>query len=142
MIVDGVLERERAARVVQFSSRGTSPLTLGEIIDALAGSWKSASGESAKMAALRRVSQRALADRLLTLAADKDAAPEVRSLVELKMAELGKRARGLSSAGPEAERAHWTAIAADFKRWNERQELPTPSPALRPPPGDPFGMEW
>ena len=33
-------------------------------------------------------------------------------------------------------------IAADFKRWLERQELPTPTPALRAPPGDPFGMEW
>jgi len=94
------------------------------------------------MAALRRVAQRAVADRLLTLAADKEAAPEVRAVVELKMAELGRRARSLSASGTEDERAHWTAIAADFKRWIERQELPSPSPALRAPPGDPFGMEW
>ena len=142
MVVDGILERERTARIVQFSARGASPLTLGETIDALAASWKTAGAETPKMAALRRVAQRAVADRLLTLAADKDAAPEVRGLVELKMSELRKRARSLSSSGTEAERAHWTAIAADFNRWLERQELPTPSPALRPPPGDPFGLDW
>ena len=142
MIVDGILQRERTARIVQFSARGTSPLTLGETIDALAASWKTAGTESAKMAALRRVSQRAVADRLLTLAADKDGAPEVRGIVELKMSELRRRARTLSAVGTEGERAHWTSVAADFNRWLERQELPTPSPALRPPPGDPFGMDW
>ena len=142
MIVDGILERERTARVVQFSARGSSPLTLGQIVDALAAGWNTSARETLKTSALRRVAQRAVADRLLLLAADKDAAPEVRSLVELKMGELAKRARSLSASGSEAERAHWTAISADFRRWIERQELPTPSPALRPPPGDPFGQDW
>ena len=142
MIVDGILEKERTARMVQFSSRGVSPLTLGETIDALSASWKKAGKETAKIAALRRVGQRAVVDRLLTLAADKDAAPEVRSIVELKMSELRKRARSLSASGTEAERAHWNLIAGDLGRWLERQELPTPSPALRAPPGDPFGTDW
>jgi hypothetical protein len=143
MVVDAVLQRERTARLVQFASRGNNPLTLGETIDALTRDWTSSGrGESLKYAALRRVAQRAVADRLLLLAADKEAAPEVRSLVELKMGSLASRARSLASSGPEMDRAHWTAIAADFKRWIERQELPTPTPALRAPPGDPFGMEW
>ncbi len=142
MIVDGILEKERTARMVQFSARGVSPLTLGETIDALSASWTSAGKESAKMAALRRVSQRAVVDRLLALAADKDAAPEVRSIVELKMGDLRKRARSLSASGTEAQRAHWNLVAGDFGRWLERQELPTPSPALRAPPGDPFGAGW
>ncbi|HEX6576012.1 MAG TPA: hypothetical protein VF042_13680, partial [Gemmatimonadaceae bacterium] len=60
---------------------------------------------------------------------------------ELKMAELRGRARSLSSRGAEMERAHWAAIAADFNRWLERQELPSPTPALRAPPGDPFGID-
>ncbi|MGH9419343.1 MAG: zinc-dependent metalloprotease, partial [Thermoanaerobaculia bacterium] len=142
MIVDGILEKERTARMVQFSARGSSPMTLGETIDALTASWTPAPKESEKMAALRRVSQRAVADRLITLAADKDAAPEVRGIVELKMAELRKRAASLSLSGTEAERAHWMLISTDFRRWLERQELPTPSPALKPPPGDPFGAGW
>jgi hypothetical protein len=143
MVVDAVLQRERAARLVQFANRGESPLTLSETIDDLTASWSSAAGsESRKTASLRRVAQRAVADRLLLLAADKEAAPEVRALVELKMDALRKRAKNLSSNGAEMERAHWSAIASDFTRWLERQELPSPTPALRAPPGDPFGIDW
>jgi hypothetical protein len=142
MVVDAVLQRERAARLVQFASRGENPLTLTETIDALAGSWTAApSGETRKNAALRRVAQRALADRLLLLAADKEASPEVRSIVELKMNSLRSRARNMAGSGTELDRAHWSSVAADFTRWLERQELPSPTPALRAPPGDPFGME-
>jgi hypothetical protein len=32
-------------------------------------------------------------------------------------------------------------MANDFARWIERRELPALSPALRPPPGDPFGED-
>jgi hypothetical protein len=118
-------------------------LTLSETVDELTASWSSASrSESGKTASLRRVAQRAVADRLLLLAADKEAAPEVRALVELKMDSLRKRAKSLSSGGGDMERAHWAAIAADFTRWLERQELPSPTPALRAPPGDPFGIDW
>ena len=35
MIVDGILQRERAARLVAFASRGPNMLTLGETIDSL-----------------------------------------------------------------------------------------------------------
>lgn len=143
MIADAILQRERAARLVQFANRGESPLTLGETIDRLTESWRSApASESRKTAALRRVAERAVADRMLLLAADKEAAPEVRALVELKMEALRKRARSLATSGSDMERAHWNAIAGDFTRWIERQELPTPTPALKPPPGDPFGIEW
>ena len=85
--------------------------------------------------------QRAVADRLITLAADREAAPEVRSLVELKMTSLRNRARTLAGSGVDMERAHWNSIAGDFTRWLERQELPTPTAPLRAPPGDPFGID-
>ncbi len=143
MVVDAILQRERTARLVQFAMRGDNQLTLSETIDALTKNWGAApGGQSLKYAGLRRVAQRAVADRLLLLASDKEAAPEVRALVELKMDALARRARTLGGSGSEMDRAQWTAIAADFKRWIERQELPTPTPALRAPPGDPFGMEW
>ena len=141
MIVDGILQRERAARVVAFQTRLPDPLTLGEVIDAMTNDWSSTSAGSGKLEALKRVAQRSVVDRLLLLAADKEAAPEVRSLVELKMSSLRARARGLASSGEEQRRSHWTSIASDLNRWIERQELPSPTPALRPPPGDPFGIE-
>ncbi|MGI9141383.1 MAG: zinc-dependent metalloprotease [Gemmatimonadaceae bacterium] len=143
MVVDAVLQRERAARLIQFASRGANPLTLSETIDALSANWaRPAASESGKNAALRRVVQRAVADRMLLLAADREASAETRSLVELKMTAHRNRARTLATSGSELDRAHWTSIAGDFTRWLERQELPTPTPALRAPPGDPFGTGW
>jgi hypothetical protein len=142
MIVDGILQRERAARVVAFQTRMPNPLELGEVVDALTSDWGAPRLASQKLDALRRVAQRAVVDRILLLAADKEAAPEVRSLIELKMNSLRARSRALSSSGDEQRRAHWTSIAADLNRWLERQELPSPTPALRAPPGDPFGIDW
>jgi hypothetical protein len=142
MIVDGILQRERTARVVEFATRMGDPLTLGQIIDALTAGWTSAPLSSRKLEALRRVSQRAVVDRLLQLAADKEAAPEVRGIVELKLTELRSRSKALAASGNEDRRAHWGSISADLNRWLERQELPSPTPALKPPPGDPFGLDW
>jgi hypothetical protein len=142
MIVDGILQRERAARVVGFQSRGPNPLTLGEIVDDLTADWSATTLASGKLDALRRIEQRAVVDRMLLLAADKEAAPEVRALIELKLAGLRSRSRSLATSGDDSRRAHWTSITADINRWLERQELPSPTPALRPPPGDPFGSDW
>jgi hypothetical protein len=140
MIVDAILQRDRAGRLIQFAVRGNAPLTLSETIDSLTSDWNSTSAGSAKMQALRRVEQRAVADRLLLLAADKEASPDARAIVEMKMNDLRRRIASRAS-GSVPERAHWMAIAGDFSRWIERKELPTPTPALRPPPGDPFGMD-
>ena len=141
MIIDGVLQRERAARLVQFASRTANALTLAEMIDKLvAATWNGAAQRTAKLSAIQRTTQRALADRLLMLAADKDAAPEVRAMAEFKITQLrGKAASSAAAPGTDEVRAHWHAIAGDFARWIERRELPTPTPALRAPPGDPFG---
>ena len=142
MIVDGILQRERAARVVAFQTRMPNPLRFGEVVDGLTSDWGAPGLASPKLDALKRVAQRAVVDRMLLLAADKEAAPEVRSLIELKMNSLRARSRSLASSGDEQRRAHWTSIAADLNRWLERQELPSPTPALRAPPGDPFGIDW
>jgi hypothetical protein len=143
MVVDGVLQRDRAGRLVQFAHRESGALTLGETIDALvAATWRTGGAADAtpKLAALRRVASRAVADRLMALAADRDAMPEARAVAEYKLGTLRSEARRrLAAAGTDDERAHWSAIAGDFTRWLERRELPTPTPALVAPPGDPFG---
>jgi hypothetical protein len=142
MIVDGALQRERAARLVQQASYGDRTLTLAQTIDAFVdGTWGGAAPASAKLAALKRVTQRAVADRLLTLAADSNAAPEVRAMAEYKIAELLPRARAQLRAGSIEQRAHFASLAGDLVRWIERRQLPAPSQALRPPPGDPFGED-
>ncbi|HMC55792.1 MAG TPA: zinc-dependent metalloprotease [Gemmatimonadaceae bacterium] len=142
MVVDMVLQRERAARLVQFSTR-PNQLSLSTVIDSLvAATWRRGEAGSPKLAALQRVAQRALTDRLILLAADSAAAPEVRGIADLKLAELRAVARtraGMSGSAIEA-RAHWSAVADDIGRWIEKREVPALSPALVAPPGDPFGL--
>jgi hypothetical protein len=141
MIVDGILQRERAARLVVFAGRAPNMLTLGETIDSLvARTWRASDGgASPKLVALRRVSQRAVADRLLALAADTGAAPEVRAVAEYEIGRLRPRAQARGAGGDTMNRAHWSSIAGDFARWLDRRELPKLTPALVAPPGDPFG---
>jgi hypothetical protein len=141
MIVDGIVQRERAARLVAFASRAPGMLTLGETIDSLVARLPRArdAASSPKHVALGRVTQRAVADRLIMLAADVDAAPEVRAMAEYQIGRLRPLAQRRSATGDTMSRAHWTSIASDFGRWLERRELPQPSPALVAPPGDPFG---
>ena len=145
MVVDMVLQPDRAARLVEFATRGNGPhLTLGGAIDALVGAtWGAAMPPSAKLAALQRVTQRVVANKLLMLAADSGAAPEVRAMAELKISDLRARARSKGAAArTDDERAHWLAIGNDFTRWIDKHELPKFSPALVAPPGDPFGTGW
>lgn len=142
LVIDEILQRERAGRLVQFAARSESALSLDETIDSLvAFTWNRPAPADRHLAALRRVTERALADRLLTLAADTAAAPQVRAIAELEIADLrGVAASRARRPGAAAERAHWAAIAGDFTRWIERRELPTPTPALEAPPIAPFGQ--
>ena len=142
MIVDAVLQRDRAARLVQAGAHGGGVLGLGETIDALVTrTWRVDAGGNEHTAALRRVAGRAVADRLLLLAADREASPEVRAMAELKIGQYRAVAAQRARLGTDASRAHWNAVAGDFSRWIERRELPQPTAALRAPPGDPFGIE-
>ncbi len=142
MVVDAILQRDRAERLVEFAPRQRDPLTLAAVMDSLvARTWRAEAAGNGKLTALRRVAGRAVADRLLALAADTAAAPEVRAMADFKIASLVAVARQRARTGSEESRAHWSAIAADFTRWTERRTLPAPSRALEAPPGDPFGVE-
>jgi hypothetical protein len=143
MIVDMILQRDRAARLVQFATRGSGPhLTLAATIDALVGATWNGAAATPKLAALQRVTQRVVTEKLLYLAADSDAAPEVRAMAALKVGDLRNRARGkLAAAKDDDERAHWLSIVNECTRWIEKGELPKFTRSLVAPPGDPFGID-
>jgi hypothetical protein len=142
MIVDAVLQRDRAARLVQFARYRRDALTLSECIDRLAAaSLLRPEPSDGKDAGILRAVQRALADRMMLLAADKDAAPDVRAMADFKLRSWLALARQRSTIGSPQHRAHWTVLHADISRWLEKGELSAATQALRAPPGDPFGEE-
>ena len=142
MIVDAILQRDRAARLVAFASRGGGDhLTLGETMDALANAtWRAATPATPKLAAVHRVVQRAVVDRLILLAADTAASGEVRAMAELQLTTLRPvpRQRSASTTLGDAERAHWLSIANDVSQWLDKREVPKLTMPLVAPPGDPF----
>lgn len=146
MVVDGILQRERAARMVQYSARIAGGYSLHDAIGDLVGAtWNAPAPASSKLAAIQRVTQRAVSDRLIQLAADKDASPEVRAVADywtgqLRSAANTKAGKGAATAArsPDAK-AHWRSLANDLERWGTKGEVPVLTPALRAPPGDPFG---
>ena len=147
MIVDGALQTWRAGRLAQQAARDESQLSLGEVIDALVqATWNQhAPVAPRKLAALRRVSQRAVADRIIVLAADAMAAPEVRAMADFKLVALRLAAVVHVKAAAGADRgalaAHWQSIVTDITRWQEKRELPPLTRPLVAPPGDPFGID-
>ena len=141
MIVDAILQRERAARLVQQSVRGQAP-SFGDVVRTVkAATWDAPVPTDRKLAAIQLVTQRALVDRLIALAADEGAMPEVRASSELWMTTLQREAeQRRATARGDLAPAHYFGVAQDIGRWLERQELPKSTPALVAPPGDPFGM--
>ncbi|HEX5581828.1 MAG TPA: zinc-dependent metalloprotease [Gemmatimonadaceae bacterium] len=139
MIVEPVLQPDRAGRLVAAELRAGNPLTLGETIDALVkATWGAATPRDPKHAALQRVTQRTVSDALLRLAASEGAAPEVRALATYRAGELRADAERRARSGSDMVRAHWQSIARDIERWQKDGTLPKVEP-MDAPPGDPFG---
>jgi hypothetical protein len=142
MVLDAILQRDRLARLVQFAAHDESTLTLWELLETTERTlFPAAASTSRKERALRRVAQRAYIDRVITIAADKDASPDVRGLLDQRLRTVAPRLTTAARAASQPEEsAHFNAIVADIRRWLDRGEVPPSSPALRAPPGDPFGM--
>jgi hypothetical protein len=144
MIVDGVLQSARAARMVQYAARTTDGFALQDAIAALVtGTWDAPVPAAGKLAAIQRVTQRAVVDGVMMLAADKEASPEVRAIAEFEVGRLREAAGSRAAAATATDlKAHWLSIAGAIARYQDRGELPTLTPALKAPPGDPFGDGW
>lgn len=142
MVLDAILQRDRLARLVQAAAHDPNALTVWELLQTTEATlFPATAAGTSRDRALQRVAQRAYVDRLIAVAADKEASPEVRGLLDQRLrtltTSLGARAR--TSSRPD-DTAHANAILADIRRWLEKGEVPATTPALRPPPGDPFGM--
>lgn len=142
-VIDGLLQRDRAGRLVTQTWRQSGALSLGETIDRLTVATFGTRPGNAREGALLRVTSRALVDRLILLAADSNAAPDVRAIANQSLTRL--QSVPLAGARTSLEdRAHIAALRRDIALWLTEGEVPPLTMALRAPPGDPFGEddEW
>jgi hypothetical protein len=137
-VVDGLLDPQRAARLVVFHARDPSSPSLDEVIAALVDAALAAPDTPAD-APLRRAVQRAMIDGLLDLAGHRDATTEVRATATDHLVRLRERALRPppgAPTGPET-RGHHAAIVRDIDRYMDGRD----DPALRPRPA-PIPLPW
>ncbi len=141
--ISPLLQYERAGRLELFHSQDPSNPDLGEVIDAvMAATWKADTPESPSEAAVARVVENVVLERLIDLAGHPRAAPDVRAIASLKLAEMlnvWQATIELGGAeGAHAREAVRRAVAFLQRAHPESGEAPLPNL----PPGSPIGSDW
>jgi predicted Zn-dependent protease len=137
--VSGLLEPNRAARLVDFSTRNKANPSFREVTDALINAtWKAPVSANAVHALIQRTVQTVVVNRLMDLAANQNASPQVRATASDTLRSL---LAGLKKAVATGETAtHYRATAENIERFLERPVAPRlPTSPLATPPGDPIG---
>lgn len=141
MVAQLVLNPERAARLVQQHSLDPGQPGLAEVIDSALAIGKP-EPEDSYLAAIGRLVQRTMVDRLMWLA-QTARSPEARAIATMKLRGFAAALPQVSDAalaGAAEGTAHVMQLAMDIRRFLERpwdpQSLPRP---FAPPPGMPIG---
>ena len=139
MAVQGLLQPERAARLIDLHRRNPGLPGFEEVLEALTKSSFSPAQEDPRHAELRRTVQWVVVRRMIGLSSDPAASAGVRSRVDGALRSL--RDRFEEAKGKSVETAHRAFLAGEIDRYLERPmgdpaRLPAP-PA--PPPGQPIG---
>jgi hypothetical protein len=135
-----LFQPERAARLVQYHARDAKQPSLDEVTDkVLAVSWKAphAAGYAGEV---QRVVDHAALRSLMTLAADENAATQVRAVALAKVGELRGWLKAATSTDP-AQKAHWAFALEQMRRFEQNPKDWIPPKALEIPPGMPIGCD-
>jgi len=142
LVLEQLLDPQRAARLITFADRQANALTLPETLAAvIKTTWNGgAANEPAKLKSLRRVTQRAALDSMMLLGAHTQTTPETRAVTLEQLTRL--RAAIAARHDPDAvTEAHLRQCERDLKRYLENPASYAPkSNALPQPPGAPIGM--
>ena len=131
-----LLDPERAARLVEQRALDPRLPGLDQVLDRTAEALWAFPAADPYRAEIRRTVQRVFVDRLMDLATNAQM-PQVRALAAFKLQQVMRDAGG---GGDAPEAAHRMALAADIRRFLERDWAPTERrTAPTPPPGAPIG---
>jgi hypothetical protein len=139
LAVSGLLNPNRAARLIEFHARDNGNPDFKEVVDALlASTWKSPAPKNAYHAEIARAVQSLTVSELMELAADSSAAPQVRAVATEALRGLSAWLKLPVSAGINP--AHRSATREDIERFLARPDAVRKQTApLATPPGDPIG---
>jgi hypothetical protein len=143
MPISGLLDPRRAARLIQFNGENPKNPDFAEVVDALVTrTWGPRPEPDAYRAAVRRAVQRVVADRLMDLAANADASPDVRAVATdaLRRLSASLKASANAAGAARADAAHRRAVRDDVERFLSRPAAPHQQTNPLPvPQGEPIG---
>ena len=123
-VIEGILERERAARLVMFNARDAANPSLDEVVRTLVNrTWGATPSANGGHQALRRAVQQVVLNALLDRAGDKQALAEVRSISAMHLDLLKNRLSAVAGGSP-ADRAHRAAAIRDINRFFAGEDDP------------------
>jgi hypothetical protein len=139
LAVSALLERRRAARLMQYHSLDSANPDFRDVAGELvARTWHAPRPDDAYLAAIQRAVQSLVVTRLMDLAADADASTQVRAVAVAHLRALLEETAPTSR--DEATEIHRRATREEIERFLARPAEPrrrTPPPPT--PPGDPIG---
>jgi hypothetical protein len=139
LAVSALLERRRAARLMQYHSLDASNPDFRDVAGELVTrTWRAPLPRDPYLAAIQRAVQSLVVTRLMDLAADADAAPQVRAVADAHLRALLDATA--TTASDETTEMYRRATHEEIERFLSRPAEPrrrTPPPPT--PPGDPIG---
>jgi hypothetical protein len=142
MVVEQLLDAERAARLVSFADRQPNALTLPELLETIIkATWDAPDAATTSLKSIQRVTRRAALDAMMMLGGSANATPEVRATVLQRINRLGEQIQGRSDAADPIATALYAQAREDIRRYLANPTANAPrSSALPQPPGAPIGM--
>lgn len=139
LTISGLLQQDRAARTLDQNAADKASPGFRDVVDALIkATWGSPVSANAREAEIERGIESLVVTRLMELAADADARPQVRAIATNALRSLAASLKRTRSVGDAA--AHDRSTVEDIERFLSRPFEPTKrTPPLATPPGDPIG---
>jgi hypothetical protein len=132
LVLEPLLDPDRAERLVAFADRNAQMPGLPEVIDAvMAHTWNATRDGEARHRSLRRVTQRVALDAMMMLGAAPKATPDVRSYVLDRLTLLGQDLEKRKDRDPMTQ-AHYRQAARDIARYLENPAANAPASASVP----------
>jgi hypothetical protein len=140
MAISGLLQYQRAGRLIEFHAQNAANPDFREVLNALIAQVWSRAPLTPRLAAIRRVEQHVLVTRLMELAALDQAMPQVRAEATAALRRIDVRAAEPPATPDSAQAVHQMAIRDDIERFLKRPDSTfKPVVPLPTPPGDPIG---
>lgn len=139
LAISGLLQHQRAARLIEFHGHNRSNPHFKEVVDQLiARTWKATVPKDGYHAAIAQAVQGLALTRLMDLAASSDASLQVRAVATGALREMLRWLKTPASAGLDA--AHRRASQDDIERFLTRPDATRKQTnPLSTPAGDPIG---